>query len=54
MGSTLSFKYKEVIPRLQLIPDTVSPGIVLLLSAVDSARIAQTLALENNLLVIYK
>jgi hypothetical protein len=51
MGSTLSFEYKEVIPRLQLIADTVSPGIVL--SAVDSERIAQTLALENNLLVIY-
>lgn len=51
MGSTLSFEYKEVIPRLQLIADTVSPGIVL--SAVDSASTAQTLALENNLLVIY-
>jgi hypothetical protein len=52
MGSTLSFKYKEVIPRLQLIADTVSPGIVLS-AVVDSARIAQTLAMENNLLVIY-
>ena len=52
MGSTLSFEYKEVIPRLQqLIADAVSPGIVL--SAVDSERTAQTLALENNLLVIY-
>ena len=51
MGSTLSFEYKEVIPRLQLIADTISPRIVL--SAVDSARTAQTLALENNLLVIY-
>jgi hypothetical protein len=51
MGSTLSFEYKEVIPRLQLIADTVSPGIVL--SAADSARTAQTLALENNLIVIY-
>jgi hypothetical protein len=51
MGSTLSFEYKEVIPRLQLIADAVSLGIIL--SAVDSARTAQTLALENNLLVIY-
>jgi hypothetical protein len=51
MGSTLSLEYKEVIPRLQLIADTVSHGIVL--SAVDSERTAQTLALENNLLVIY-
>jgi hypothetical protein len=51
MGNTLSLEYKEVIPRLQLIADTVSPRIVL--SAVDSTRTAQTLALENNLLVIY-
>jgi hypothetical protein len=51
MGSALSFGYKEVIPLLQLISDTVSLGIIL--SAVDSARTAQTLALENNLLVIY-
>jgi hypothetical protein len=51
MGSTLSFECKEVIPRLQLISDTVSPGIVL--SAVGSARTPQTLALENNLLAIY-
>jgi hypothetical protein len=51
MGSALSFEYKEVIPRLQLIADTVSPRIVL--SAADSTRTAQTLALENNLLAIY-
>jgi hypothetical protein len=51
MGSALSFEYKEVIPRLQLIADTVSPRIVL--SAADSRRTAQTLALENNLLAIY-
>jgi hypothetical protein len=51
MGSTLSFGYKEVNPLLQLIADTVSLGIVL--SAVDSGRTAQTLALKNNLLVIY-
>jgi hypothetical protein len=24
MGSTLSFEYKEAIPHLQLIPDTIS------------------------------
>ena len=51
MGNTLSFECKEEIPHLQLIADTVSPTIVL--SAVDSATTAQTLALENNLVVIY-
>jgi hypothetical protein len=51
MGSTLSYEYKEVIPRLQLIADTVSPMIVL--STIDNARTAQTIALEKNLLVSY-
>jgi hypothetical protein len=47
MGSTLSFEYKEAIPRLQLIADTISRKIVL--STIDNAKTAQQLAVEKNL-----
>jgi hypothetical protein len=48
MGSTLSFKYKDAIPRLQLIADTVSDKIILS-STIDIANTVQQIALENNL-----
>ena len=48
MGSTLSFKYKDVIPHFQLIADTVSDKIILS-STIDIAKTAQQIALENNL-----
>jgi hypothetical protein len=48
MGSTLSFKYKDAIPHLQLIADTVSDKIILS-STIDIAKTAQQIALENNL-----
>ena len=51
MGSTLSYEYKEVIPRLQLIADTVSPIIVL--STIDDAKTIQIIASENNFLDSY-
>jgi hypothetical protein len=51
MGSTLSYEYKEVIPRLQLIADTVSP--IIALSTIDNARTTQMIASENNFLVSY-
>jgi hypothetical protein len=35
MGSTLSFEYKEAIPHLRLLADTLSPKIIL--SAIDIA-----------------
>jgi hypothetical protein len=47
MGGTLSFEYKEAIPRLQLIADTVSHKVIL--STIDIAKTAQQIALENNL-----
>jgi hypothetical protein len=47
MGSTLSFEYKEAIPRLQLIADTISRKIIL--SIIDIAKTAQQLAVEKNL-----
>jgi hypothetical protein len=47
MGSTLSFEYKEAIPHLQLIPDTISGKI--LLSTIDIAKTAQQLTVEKNL-----
>jgi hypothetical protein len=49
MGSTLSFKYKDAIPHLQLIANTVSDKIILLSSTIDIAKTAQQTALENNL-----
>ena len=49
MGSTLSFKYKDAIPHLQLIANTVSDKIILLSSTIDIAKTAQQIALENNL-----
>jgi len=48
MGSTLSFEYKDAIPHLQLIADTVSDKLILL-STIDIAKTAQQIALENNL-----
>jgi hypothetical protein len=48
MGSTLSFKYKDAIPHLQLIADTVSDKIILS-STIDIAKTVQQIALENNL-----
>ncbi|HEX6283035.1 MAG TPA: hypothetical protein VFZ67_12480 [Nitrososphaera sp.] len=45
----MSFEYKEAIPRLQLIADTVSHKIIL--STIDIAKIAQQITLEKNLLV---
>jgi allophanate hydrolase subunit 2 len=47
MGRTLSFKYEEAIPRLQLLADTVSHKIIL--ATIDIAKTAQQIALENNL-----
>jgi len=49
MGSTLSFEYKEAIPLLQLIPDTISRKIIL--STIDIAKTAQQLTVEKNLSV---
>jgi hypothetical protein len=49
MGGTLSFEYKEAIPHLQLIADTISHKIIL--STIDIAKTAQQIALEKNLLV---
>jgi hypothetical protein len=49
MRSALSFEYKEAIPHLQLIVDTLSAKIIL--STIDIAKSAQPIALENNLLV---
>jgi hypothetical protein len=52
MGSTLSFEYKEAIPHLQLIADTLSRKT--LLSTIDIAKTAQQLTLEKNLPVSSK
>jgi hypothetical protein len=49
MGSTLSFEYKEAMPRLQLIADTISRKIIL--STLDIAKTDQQLILEKNLSV---
>jgi hypothetical protein len=47
MGGTLSFEYKEAIPRLQLTADTVSHKVIL--STIDITKTAQQIALEKNL-----
>jgi hypothetical protein len=46
MGSTLSFEYKEAIPCLQLIADTLFNKMIL--SAIGIAKTAQQIALEKN------
>lgn len=55
MGSTLSFEYKDAIPHLQLIADTVSDKMILSSSTttIDIAKPVQQIALENNLPISY-
>jgi hypothetical protein len=48
MGSTLSFEYKDAIPHLRLIADTLFDKIILS-SLIDIAKTALQTASENNL-----
>jgi hypothetical protein len=50
MGRTLSFEYEEAIPRLQLLRYIVSHKIIL--AAIDIAKTAQQLALEDSMTVV--
>jgi hypothetical protein len=47
MGSTLSFKYKDAIPSLHVITDTVS--YTKILSTISILKAAQQIAFENNI-----
>lgn len=47
MGSTLSFKYKDAIPSLHVIADTVF--YTKILSTISILKTAQQVAFENNI-----
>jgi hypothetical protein len=50
MGSAFSFEYKEAIPRLKLILESVSHKKILLLR-IDIPKSPQQIDLENNISV---
>jgi hypothetical protein len=47
MGSTLSFKYKDAIPSLHVITDTVC--YTKILSTISILNTAQQIAFDNNI-----
>jgi hypothetical protein len=47
MGSTLSFKYKDVIPSLHVIADTVS--YTKILPTISTLKTAHQIAFENKI-----